>query len=182
MQIAISGFSGEKFAAQFRKLQAVSRHRTMPLLIFIILIVAFALWWSKGKSALSQNERQYLKRRGYETDAGLDLGPPVAEDARLQMALDSLSDLSPYSRQRAAQDLARLCEEGQADALMFYPLIDALNDSDASVRSAVVAALAKLGDVRAVDFLRQRLEMEESLQTISALRKALQGLEAKRSR
>jgi hypothetical protein len=149
----------------------------MPLLIFIILIVALILWWSKGNRAVSFNERQYLKRRGYAVDEQLPVRPPVDPEARLRTALDSLSDLSPYSRQRAAQDLARICEEGQRNSLMFYPLIDALQDSDASVRSAAADALGKFGDQRALDALKQRLEIEDSIQTLSSLRKALQRLE-----
>jgi HEAT repeat protein len=149
----------------------------MPLLIFIILIVALVIWWAKSNSAMSYNERQYLKRRGYAVDEGLGVGPPARQDARMRTALDSLSDLSPFSRQRAAQDLARICEEGQRDSLMFYPLIEALQDSDASVRTAAAEALGRLGDARAIDALKQRLAIEDSIQTLSSLRKALQRLE-----
>lgn len=149
----------------------------MPLLIFIILIVALAIWWARSNRAMSYNERQYLKRRGYAVDDGFNFGPPVKADARLRTALDSLDDLSPYSRQRAAQDLARICQEGQRDSLMLSPLIGALQDSDASVRTAAADALCSLGDARAVEPLKQRLEIEDSIQTISSLRKAIQRLE-----
>ena len=149
----------------------------MPLLIFIILIVALALWWAKSNRALSFNERQYLKRRGYATDEPLTLKAPIDPDARLRATLDSLNDLSPYSRQRAAQDLARICEEGQGKALLLQPLVEALQDSDAAVRSAAAEALSKLGEARAIEALKQRLEVEDSIQTLAALRKALQRLE-----
>jgi hypothetical protein len=154
-----------------------NKNQTMPLLILIILIVALAIWWAKSNNAVSYNERQYLKRRGYAVDDGLNVGPPVRADARLRTALDSLSDLSPHSRQRAAQDLARICQEGQRDSLMFSPLVGALQDSDPSVRSAAADALSSLGDVRAVEALKQRLEIEDSIQTLSSLRKAIQRLE-----
>ena len=149
----------------------------MPLLIFIILIIALVIWWSKSNSTLSFNERQYLKRRGYASGQGLDLGPPVDQEAILRATLDSLSDLSPYSRQRAAQDLGRICEEGRRDPVMYSPLVHALEDRDASVRSAATEALGKLGDKRAIEVLRHRLEVEDSIQTLASLRKALQRLE-----
>jgi hypothetical protein len=149
----------------------------MPLLIFIILIIAVVIWWSRSNSVMSYNERQYLKRRGYATDDNLEPVVPVDKSARLFTAIESLTDLSPYSRQRAANDLARMCEEGQRDSLMFFPLVDALNDSDAGVRSAVANALSKLEDERAVTALKQRLEIDDSIQVIPSLRKALEKLQ-----
>jgi hypothetical protein len=149
----------------------------MPLLLFIVLIIAVVIWWSRSKNVLSYNERQYLKRRGYAADENLEPGPPVDKNARLFTAVESLTDLSPYSRQRAAQDLAQMCEEGQRHTMMLFPLIDALNDSDASVRSAVANALGKLEDGRAIAALKQRVELEDSIQVMPSLRKALERLE-----
>jgi hypothetical protein len=149
----------------------------MPLLIFIILIIAAVIWWSRSKSVVSYNERQYLKRRGYVADENLEPVIPVDKSARLFTAIESLTDLSPYSRQRAAHDLARMCEEGQRDNLMFFPLVDALNDKDAGVRSAVANALSKLEDERAIAALKQRLKIDDSIQVIPTLRKALEKLQ-----
>jgi hypothetical protein len=149
----------------------------MPLLIFIILILAVVIWWSRGKTVLNYNERQYLKRRGYVADEIPQPVEPVDKSARLFTAIESLSDLSPYARQRAAQDLARMCDEGKRDSLMFFPLVDALNDSDAAVRSAAANALSKLEDERAIAALKQRLEIDDSIQVIPSLRKALEKLQ-----
>jgi HEAT repeat protein len=149
----------------------------MPLLIFIILIIAAAVWWSRSNKSLTANERQYLKRRGYAVDDAFEIRQPVDNRSRLTTTLESLSDLSPFARQRAAQDLAQMCEQGQGDALMLYPLLEALDDSDASVRSAVASALGKLGDARAIEALKKRLATEESIQPLSFMRKALQVLE-----
>ena len=149
----------------------------MPLLLFIVLIIAVVIWWSRSKNVLSYNERQYLKRRGYVADENLEPGPPVDQNARLFTAIESLTDLSPYARQRAAQDLAQMCEEGQRHSLMLFPLMEALNDSDAAVRSAVANALGKLGDGRAIDALKERLTLDDSIQVTPSLRKAIEKLE-----
>lgn len=153
----------------------------MPLLIFVILIIAVVVWWSRSKTIVSENERQYLKRRGYAADENLEPIVPVDKSARLFTAIESLTDLSPYSRQRAANDLARMCEEGQRDNRMFFPLVDALNDKDAGVRSAVANALSKLEDERAVTAIKQRLEIDESIQVIPSLRRALEKLQQSKS-
>jgi hypothetical protein len=150
----------------------------MPLLLFIVLIIAVVIWWSRSRNMLSYNERQYLKRRGYAADENPEPGPPVDKNARLFTAIESLADLSPYSRQRAAQDLAQMCEEGQRNSLMYFPLIDALNDSDASVRSAVANALGKLEDGRAIEALKERLQLDDSIQVTPSLRKAIERLES----
>jgi hypothetical protein len=149
----------------------------MPLLIFIVIIIAVVIWWSRSKNILSYNERQYLKRRGYAAAENPEPGPPVDKNARLFTAIESLTDLSPYSRQRAAQDLAQMCEEGQRNSMMYFPLIDALHDSDASVRSAVANALGKLEDGRAIDVLKERLRLDDSIQVTPSLRKAIERLE-----
>jgi HEAT repeat protein len=127
---------------------------------------------------LSLNEKLYLKRRGYATEEPIETGPPVSKDIRLISLIESLGDLSPFARQRAAEALSRMCEAGQRDSRMLPSLAVALNDSDASVRSTVAAALGNLGNAEAVDSLKQRLEIEESIHVRGALQKALQRLEA----
>jgi HEAT repeat protein len=70
-----------------------------------------------------------------------------------------------------------MCDEGKRDSLMFFPLVDALNDNDAGVRSAAAKALSKLEDERAIAALKQRLEIDDSIQVIPSLRKALEKLQ-----
>ena len=71
-----------------------------------------------------------------------------------------------------------MCEAGHRDPRMLSSLIVALKDSDASVRSTVAAALGNLSNMEAVEPLKQRLEIEESIHVRGALQKALQKLEA----
>jgi hypothetical protein len=149
----------------------------MPLFILIVLVIAAVIWWSRGKTALSKNETQYLKRRGYFTAEPSRADEPVDQHARLYSAIESLGDLSANARQRAAHELARLCDEGKRDRAMFFPLIEALNDNDAGVRSAAAIALGKLEDERAIAALQNRLESDESLQAVPSLRKALERLQ-----
>ena len=146
-------------------------------IIVIVLIVIGVLWWTNGRGGLSSNERQYLRRRGYSPDATLDAGPPVAKDTRLLNLIESLGDLSPYARQRAAEDLGRLCTAGQRDKRMLPPLLASLNDSDASVRNAVAAAVAQFGSAEALDPLQQRLRIEESIHVRAGLQRAIELLE-----
>src|SRR5215218_599791 len=113
----------------------------MPLIILIVLVVMAALWWVNGQRTLSANERLYLKRRGYAGGEDLEPGPPIPKDTRLTGLMESLTDLSPFARQRAAEELSRLCASGQRDPRMLTWLIAALGDSDAAVRSAVAIAL-----------------------------------------
>jgi HEAT repeat protein len=150
----------------------------MPLLILLIIVIGAIIWWLSGNRALSLNERLYLKRRGYAPDLGTPSvpGPPVSPDTRLNNLLESLGDLSPYSRQRAAEDLSEMCVRGERDARMFSALVTALDDGDASVRAAVAVALANLGDQRATDRLRRRLELEESIQARTSIRRAIEKL------
>ena len=152
-------------------------HSRMPLIILIVLIIG-TVWWVKGQRTMSLNERLYLKRRGYAVEEPTAPGPPVPKDTRLINLIESLGDLSPFARQRAAEDLSRMCEAGQRDPRMLPSLIVALNDNDASVRSAVAAALGNLSNVEAVDPLKQRLEVEESIHVRGALQRALHKLEA----
>ena len=149
----------------------------MRILIILILIIVAVIWWSRRKSPLNYNERQYLKRRGYVADEYAEPVAPVDKSARLFTAIESLTDISAYARQRAAQDLAKMCDEGERDGVMFFPLVEALNDRDAGVRSAAAHALAKLEDGRAIAALKQRLEIDDSIQVIPSLRKALEKLQ-----
>src|ERR1700742_2089712 len=146
----------------------------MLLIILIVLAVIAVVWWTNSRRSLTFNEQQYLKSRGYAADVALDAGPPVAKDTRLFSLIESLGDLSPYGRQRAAEDLARLCQSGQRDPRMLSPLLAALNDNDAAVRSAVVNALMQFGSPDAIDPLKRRLEAEESIQVRTNLQKALE--------
>jgi HEAT repeat protein len=62
---------------------------------------------------------------------------------------------------------------------MLPALLAALNDRDASVRGAVAAALANLGDQQAVEALRVRREEDESIHVKAALDRAIQKLISK---
>lgn len=149
----------------------------MMAFVLIVLIVVAVVWWAKSGRSLSFNERQYLKRRGYDPDVAMDAGPPVTKDTRLVGLLESLGDLSPYARQRAAEDLARLCQSGARDPRMLPPLLAALDDNDASVRSAAASALVQLGSPDALAPLKRRLEVEEAIQVRASLQRAIKQLE-----
>lgn len=146
--------------------------------VFIILIVVAVVWWMNGRKSLSFNERQYLKSRGYAADPSLDPGPPIARDMRLLSLIESLGDLSPYARQRAAEDLARLCQSGTRDERMLPSLLAALDDNDAAVRSAAANALLQLGSPDAITPLKRRLESEESIHVRASLQRAIERLQA----
>jgi hypothetical protein len=147
----------------------------MPLIIVIVVVIGL-VWWVNSRRTMSLNERLYLKRRGYAVEEPIDPGPPVPKDTRLINLIESLGDLSPFARRRAAEDLSRMCQAGQRDPRMLPSLIVALNDSDASVRSTVAAALGNLSNVEAVDPLKQRLEIEESIHVRGALQRAIEKL------
>lgn len=149
----------------------------MPLIILIALVVVAALWWVNSRRTLSANEISYLKRRGYVIEEDLATGPPIPKDTRLLSLIESLADLSPFARERAVEELSRLCASGQRDPRIFASLIVALNDSDAAVRSAAATALSNFGDVAAVEPLRQRLDDEGSIHVRGALQKAIKRLE-----
>ncbi|HYP28517.1 MAG TPA: HEAT repeat domain-containing protein [Blastocatellia bacterium] len=153
----------------------------MYLFIIFIVITLAVIWWIKSERNLSFNERQYLKRRGYEAEEAPEPKEPVAKDARLLSLLESLSDLSPYSRQKAAEDLSRMCSSGRRDPRMFASLVTALDDNDASVRSAVATALGNLGDDRAIEPLERRIENEESIHARASAQKAVEKLAAGRA-
>ena len=146
---------------------------------FLIVIVVALVWWFNSERAISRNERQYLKRRGYDAGEPPAEGPPVHKDTLLYSLIESLGDLSPFARQRAAEGLSRMCEEGRGDRRMLPALLAALNDRDASVRGAVAAALANLGDVQAIETLKSRLEEEESIHVKAAFSKAIEKLESR---
>ena len=142
---------------------------------FIVIVVALLLWFNSER-AINRNEKQYLKRRGYDAGEPNAEGLPVDRDTRLYSLIESLGDLSPFARQRAAEGLSRLCEEGRGDRRMLPALLASLNDRDAAVRGAVAAALANLGDGQAIESLKGRLEEEESIHVKAALNKAIERL------
>ena len=148
----------------------------MPLLILLVVVMIAVVWWLNGQRTLSRNERLYLKRRGYETPTDAEAAHPVSKDARLFGLIESLSDISPFARQRAAEDLSRMCVEGNPDPRMLPSLIVALDDSDAPVRRAVATALAHLSDPSSVDALKRRMDVEESIQVRVSLEHALAKL------
>jgi HEAT repeat protein len=143
----------------------------------VLLAIALAVgWWLTGSRASSLNERVYLRRRGYEPAQKPEPTPKVDRDAYLFSLIESLNDLSPFARERAAQELGRISESGNRDPRMLSGLLSALNDSDASVRRAVATALASLGDVEAVEHLRKRVEIEESAPARVSMQKAIEKL------
>lgn len=108
--------------------------------------------------------------------------PPKSKPAHLSRKtlfslIESLSDISPFARQRAAEDLSRMCIEGNRDPRMLSSLVATLDDSDASVRSAVAIALRNLGDRASVEPLKRRLEVEESIHVRTSLERALERLD-----
>jgi hypothetical protein len=148
----------------------------MLFIVLVIVIVIGFVYALSGDRMMSRNERLYLKRRGYEPPIEPGPGPPVSKDTRLFSLIESLSDLSPYSRQRAAEDLSRMCLSGEGDPRMLTSLITALDDSDAAVRGAVAMALGNLGDPASVEPMKRRMEMEESIHVRVALEQALEKL------
>ena len=149
----------------------------MYIIVLLVLIALAVAWWLRSERALSRNERAYLKRRGYEVGESDEPGPPVRTDVRLFSLIESLGDISPFSRQRAAEELARMCKEGRRDPRMLSSLVGTLDDSDASVRCAVASALGDLGDPRAIEPLKRRKEIEESIHVRAVLHTALEKLE-----
>ena len=147
----------------------------MLLVILIIIIVVAVVYGLRNSGQLNPNERLYLKRRGYEPVRDGTERPAISKDMKLLGAIESLSDVSPYARQRAAEDLSRLCAAGNRDNRMLAPLIETLNDNDASVRSAVARALGNFGDLSSKEALKNRLELEESIHVRAAIEKALQN-------
>jgi hypothetical protein len=153
----------------------------MYWLILLILILVLLYWWLRSERALTRNEEIYLRRRGYEFEDEPAPKPAVDKDRRILNLIESLEDITPYSRQRAAEEIARLCESGHRDPRLLEPLLAALNDSNAIVRSAVAAALGSLGDARAIEPLRRKAETDESFQVRAAARNALEKLSGQAS-
>jgi HEAT repeat protein len=144
----------------------------------ILLAIALAVgWWLTGRRAASLNERLYLRRRGYEPSDRSGSARQVDKDAYLFSLIESLGDLSPFARERAAHELSRLCEGGNRDPRMFSGLVSALDDSDSSVRRAVAGALANLGDAEAIGHLKRRFEVEESAPARVSIQKAIEKLQ-----
>ena len=152
------------------------RNSFMLLIILVIVIVAALTYGLSSERRLNLNERLYLKRRGYEAPTDTNEGPPVSKDARLLSLIESLSDISPYARRRAAEDLSQMCASGQRDSRMLPALIPALDDSDAGVRGAVAIALANLGDPASVEPLKRRMDVEESIHVRAPLEQAIERL------
>ncbi|HXU39370.1 MAG TPA: HEAT repeat domain-containing protein [Blastocatellia bacterium] len=145
------------------------------LFIILIIVIAIALTYAfRSRQGLNRNERLYLKRRGYEPPTEIDERPRVSKDTPLFSAIESLSDVSAFARQRAAEDLARMCESGRRDPRMLSALIAALEDNDASVRGAVATALGKFGDAESIEALKKRMTLEESVHVRASLERALE--------
>jgi len=148
----------------------------MLLVILIIIIVVAVSYGLRSRSELNLNEKLYLRRRGYQATNESIERAPVSKDLKLLGAIESLSDVSPYARQRAAEDLSRICAAGNRDDRMLSPLIEALNDNDASVRSAVATALGNYGDLASREALSTRLGVEESIHVRASIERALQRM------
>jgi hypothetical protein len=148
----------------------------MLLIIFVIIIVVAIVYGLNSQRRLNLNERIYLRSRGYEPPVEFDEGPPVSKDIRLLGLIESLSDISPYARQRAAEDLSRMCASGKRDQRMLPALVAALDDNDASVRAAVAMAVGNLGDPASIGPLKRRLELEESIHVKASLQQTLEKL------
>jgi hypothetical protein len=148
----------------------------MYWLILLILVLALLYWWLRSERALTRNEEIYLRRRGYDFEDEPAPRPALDKDRRILNLIESLEDITPYSRQRAAEEIARLCESGHKDPRLLEPLIAALDDSNAIVRSAVAAALGSLGDERAIEPLKRKAETDESFQVRAAAKSALEKL------
>ena len=148
----------------------------MGMLILVVLIVGGIIWWLNNSQAASRNERTYLKTRGYDPVETPEVRSATRQEARLMDLLNSLDDVTPYSRERAAEELSLLCESGGRDGRMFAPLVAALDDRNSSVRGAAAMALGNLGDVRAVSHLERVVGGDASSHARNQARLALQKL------
>ena len=90
----------------------------MFLIILVIVIIAALIYAFGGDRDLNRNERLYLKSRGYNPPPDPEERAPVSKDAHLLGIIESLSDISPFARLRAAEDLSRMCVLGQRDPRM----------------------------------------------------------------
>jgi HEAT repeat protein len=152
----------------------------MALIILLVLVITAVLWWLSSRRAQELNERIYLKRRGYDDAPAKRRNESADSAVRLLDLLDSLDDVTPYARQRAAEEIATLCESGHSDPRMFAPLVATLKDDDnAAVRGAAADALASLNDARAIEPLRRAAELDESARVRAAALRALEKLGGK---
>jgi HEAT repeat protein len=62
---------------------------------------------------------------------------------------------------------------------MLSSLVFALDDSEPAVRTAVVNALGKLNDPAAIDHIKRRLAVEESIQVRAAAQRVLERLDVR---
>ncbi|MGH9764322.1 MAG: HEAT repeat domain-containing protein [Blastocatellia bacterium] len=147
--------------------------------IFLLaVLVGGVIWWLASRQSVNRNERTYLRSRGYQDG---DPPPPTAAvpaEARMLDLLASLDDVTPYARERAAEELSLMCESGARDERMFAPLATALDDRNAAVRGAVAVALGNLADVRAIDALKRVAENDESIHARTQARRALESIES----
>src|SRR5262249_28665353 len=145
-------------------------------IIVLVLIIGGIIWWYRGQRAVSLNERMYLRQRGYDPPDEPKGDRGVAQETRLMDLLDSLDDVTAYSRERAAGGIWRMCEAGQRDERMSAPLVTALDDSNASVRGAAAIALGHLGDSRAIEQLNRVADGDDSPHARAQARRALDRL------
>jgi hypothetical protein len=148
------------------------------MIILVVLIVGGIIWWLSSSQAASRNERTYLRTRGYDPVDPPEVRSAARQEARLMDLLNSLDDVTPYSRERAAEELSLLCESGERDGRMFAPLVAALDDKNSSVRGAAAMALGNLGDERAVSHLERIVGGDGSSHARNQARLALQKLGA----
>ena len=150
----------------------------MGMIILVVLVVAGIIWWLSNSQSASRNERTYLRTRGYDPVDPPEVRSAARQEARLMDLLNSLDDVTPYSRERAAEELSLMCESGERDDRMFAPLVAALEDRNSSVRGAAAMALGNLGDERAVSHLERVLGSDGSSHARNQARMALQKLGA----
>jgi len=148
----------------------------MGMIIFLVVVGAAVVWWLNGRRLASINEKVYLRSRGYEEPPAPKEDAGARQEARLMDLLDSLDDVTPYSRERAAEEISLMCLSGSRDERMLAPLVAALDDANANVRGAAALALGNLGDQRAVHHLQRLLETDESSHAKNQAERALTKL------
>ena len=148
----------------------------MFTIVVLALIIGGIIWWYRSQRAVSLNERMYLRQRGYDPPDEPKGDRGVAQETRLMDLLDSLDDVTAYSRERAAEEISLMCESGQRDERMYAPLVTALDDSNASVRGAAAIALGHLGDSRAIEQLNRVADGDDSPHARAQARRALERL------
>ena len=150
----------------------------MGMIILLVLVAGGIIWWLNSRQAVSRNEKTYLRVRGYDAAEQPEERSAVRQEARLMDLLNSLDDVTPYSRERAAEEISLMCESGGRDERMFAPLAAALDDQNASVRGAAAMALGNLGDARAVSHLERVVGSDGSSHARNQARLALEKLGA----